>query len=375
MKVTQMLAGKGGPMRNIVERMDRLRTLYLRIFVFAFGLLMSFWILIGLATVFLRSMTKPYSQGKGWKLYYDFIRSIQPIIKISVFIALVVFGISLTLWLLYKRKLARDPAIDTAVRDERVRFIWLLACRKAILAVIALQFLLWILQDLSPFLLGLYLVKEDLYFYLTLFVVVITSFGTFLALDRKSTVLTANEETSPPLFSRLTSFESAVMLKAPSMFGLFLGWAILYIIGTMYRNFRFLKIMDANDFARIERNLNIVRAGWIAWIAILAILVYLLIIPSIRARRGSAQTVTLDDERARMNWLRACRFSVFFLLAMFFISTLSAIALATIWGMHLPNGLARSLTRWAYIVSDMHFILLAAPVALLGSYLHYDRKD
>jgi hypothetical protein len=370
-----MLVGKGGSMRNIVERMDWLRTLCLRIFVFVFGLLMGFWIFSGLALAFLRTKRKLDFHGQGWKRYFDFFNSIQPVLKISIIVALAFFGISLAVWLLYKRKLARNPAIDTAVRDERVRLIWLLAFRKAILAVIALQFILWILQDLSPFFLGRYFVKEDMYFHLTLFVLVVTSLGIFLALDRRSIGLAENEETAPPLFSRLTSFESAVVRKAPSLLGLIIGWDILYIIGTIYRNFRFLKIMDVNDYARIERNLNIIRAGWIAWIAVLAILVYRLLIPSIKARRARAQTAMLDDERARMNWLRACRFSVLFVLAMLFISTLPAIALAIIWGMHLPYDLARSLTRWGYIVSDLRLILMAAPVALLGSFLHYDRKD
>jgi hypothetical protein len=177
---------------------------------------------------------------------------------------------------------------------------------------------------------------------------------------------------------RLAPFERVIIRKAPSLLSMYLGWHILYIIGTIYRNSRFLKIIHADDDPRLQRSLYSVRAGWIFWIGILAILALFLLVRSPKAGRDVVNAILPDDERIQMNWLRACRLSFLFVLMLLLASRLISIIYYVIfhyvWNDRPPAQLMTSLFNWQYILSDLKIILLTAVVTLLGSYHHYDNK-
>ncbi|MCX6561368.1 MAG: hypothetical protein NTZ26_12745 [Candidatus Aminicenantes bacterium] len=353
-------------MKNAVEMMDRLRTRFITAFTALYVLLMGFWILWGVAFSLLRPQPFGDFANPSMKRWVHFITSTRPILEIVSVATFTFFAIALVLWLLYKKKLSRNPAIDTAVRDERVRLIWLLSFRRTMAVAIALQFVLWILNNSTLILFG----RDPLLTQshnLMLLVLVVVSLGTFLSLDRRRT------ELSPSL----TSFESAVIRKAPSLLGLYLGWHLVYMIGTIYRNCQFLLNNKDADYPRVLRILKWVRGGWLAWIAILAIMVYFFLFRSSRSQPAIA--VLSGDERIWMNWLKACRVSFLIVLTLFLAPLLPWIPffIISIFSSHLAQSLLSllSLSKIQFIFANVQFNLLAAVIALLGSYLYYDRKD
>ena len=203
-------------------------------------------------------------------------------------------------------------------------------------------------------------------FFLSFFVLVVTNLGTFLRLDRPRT----------ELIFRLKAFEAAVIRKASSLFALYLGWHVLYMIGRIYWNRRFfhLYLNDGRDDPHLLRHLELSRVVQLAWIAVLAILVCRLLAPALKAHGAAAKPDIMDDERVRMNWLKACRFSFLIVLALLLASLLPSFVF-NITANHLPHNLIASVTKWAYVLSGLQLNLLAAVAALLGSYLYYDRKD
>ncbi len=365
-------------MKNVVERLDSYRTRFISTFLLAFSLVTGFLIIVQILLVLMRPTAGPFTgpSAPAWKRYFGFLTSIEPALRICAVSGLFVFGILLAGWLLYKRKLAAAPEAGRAVRDERVRLFWLLAFRRAVAAVIALHLLLWILQNIWPFFFsGSRITAAVPVFYMTLFVLVVTSLGTFLRLDRRATKLAekgGNPE--PPSLYNLTSFEAAVTRKASAIFGLYLGWHALFIAGRIYWNWRLLNMDGGRDDARILGYMRLSGFVHLAWITVLGVLVYLLLVRSKKARRSSVATPGLRDERIHMNWLKACRFSFLLVLALLAVSALPSVAF-NLSASELPHDLISSLVRWDFLFTGLHLGLLAATAGLLGSYLYFDRKD
>lgn len=365
-------------MRNVVERLDRYRTRFISTFLFAFSLLTGFLIIVQLLLVLMRPTVGPFTgpSAPAWKRYFGFLMSIEPAIRICAISGLFVFGILLAGWLLYKRKLAAEPEAGSAVRDERVRLFWLLAFRRAVAAVIALHLILWILQNIWPFLIsGSSITAAEPVFFMTLFVLVVTSLGTFLRLDRRATKLAEKGENPElPSLYRLTSFEAAVTRKASSIFGLYLAWHALFIAGRIYWNWRLLNMDGGPDDGRILGYMQVSGFVHLVWITVLAVFAFLLLVPSKKARRSAVVTPGLRDERIWMNWLKACRFSFLLVLALLAVSALPSAAFNLSAG-ELPHDLISSLLRWGFLLAGLHLGLLAATAGLLGSYLYFDRKN
>ena len=363
-------------MRNIVERMDRYRTLLIKTFLTAFSLLFGFLIVVQLLRNLLRPRIVRFSgpSAPSWKRYIDFSMSIQPAMMIFVVSGLIIFGLSLAGWLLYKRKLAAEPELGSAVRDERIRLFWLFSYRKAVAALIVLDLLLWILQNTWPFFIVGSSILTDLGGNLTLFVLVVTSLGTFLRLDHRATKLAKKgENPEPPSLCRLTSFEATIARNAPAALGLYLGWHGLFIVERIYWNWRLLNMDGRLDRAGLLGYLEISRFAHLVWIIVLAVLVYLLLVRSKKARGPGVGTPYLGDERVLMNWLKAYRFSFLLFLAYLFVSALPAAAI-TIWADELPHGAFSSLINWGTFFISLRPDLLVPVAGLLGSYLHSNRK-
>jgi hypothetical protein len=364
-------------MRNIVECLDRYRTRLISTFLLAFSLLTGFLIIVQLLLILMRPTVGPFTgpSAPAWKRYFGFLMSIEPAIKICAVSGLFVFGILLAGWLLYKRKLAAEPEAGSAVRDERDRLFWLLAFRRAVAAVIALHLILWILQNIWPFFISGSPITAEPVFFMTLFVLVVVSLGTFLRFDRRATKLAEEiENFETPSAYHLKSFEAAVTRKASAVFGLYLGWHALFIAGRIYWNWRLLNMEGGPDDARILGYMQISRLILLVWIAVLAVLVYLLLVRSKKARRVGGETVGLGDERIFMNWLKACRFSFLLVLALLAVSALPSVAF-NLLASELPHDLISSLVTWNFLLAGLHLGLLAATGGLLGSYLYFDRKN
>jgi hypothetical protein len=363
-------------MINIVERMDRLRTQFLKAFVITFGSIIGFWIIFELLLALMRpkNISSLGSSRPIWERYINFLYSVELALKICLFAGLVVLGISLVGWLLYKRKLARNPAINTAVRDERVRLIWLLAFRRTVAAVITLQLILWILQNLTPFFMVRSPITPHLDFFLTLFVLVLTSLGTFLSLDRRATILgQEGESTHPPFLFCPSSLEATIIHKAPSLLRLYLGWHALFIIGMVFWNWMRLHMNGSSNDPRILRFYEISRGALLAWFAVLAVLVYRLLFSFKKARQAALKTPASDDERVQTNWLRACRFSFLVVLSVQIVWAAGNFIFVGL----LARVFARSpfFLNGTFYLSGLRLNLLAAVATLLGSYLYFDRKE
>ena len=364
-------------MRNVVERMDSYRTLLIKTFLTAFSLLFGFLMAVQLLLNLMRPRTVRFSgpSAPSWKRYIDFSMSIQPAMKIFVLSGLFIFGLSLAGWLLYKRKLAAEPEVGSAVRDERIRLFWLFSFRKAVAAVIALHLLLWILRNTWPFFVIGSPITTDLGANLMLFVLVVTSLGTFLRLDRRATKLAEKgENPEPSSLYHLTSFEATVARNAPAALGLYLVWHGLFIVGRIYWNWRLLKMDSHPDGAGLLGYRQISGFAHLVWIIVLAVLVYLLLVRSKKAPGPVVGTAALGDERVLMNWLKACRFSFLLALAHFFVSVLPSAAI-TIWADDVPHEIFSSLLRWETLLMGFHLGLLVPIGGLLGSYIYFNRKD
>jgi hypothetical protein len=351
-------------MRNPVERMDRIRARFLRIFVLAFGLLIGFWAAfrLGLALLRPKTMLSFDSASSAWKRYFDFLTSLQPAMKISIFAGFIILGVSLAIWLLYKRNLARNPALDEAVRDERVRLLWLISFRNALAGFVVLLLFSWIFGELSVFFFGRnYFAPETMYF-LKLFVLIVMSLGTFIWLDRSQTELTF----------RFRACEAAAAQKALPLLAIYSGWHVLYLIGRIYGNWRLYPLIGTDP--HFQRLSDITRGVRLAWIAVLGVAIYLLLRPIKQMKEPGLRKAPPDDERVRTNWLKACRFSLIFVLVMLLAPILPSMAAAILWS-NPPSSLMATVAKWQYILSGLQLNLLAAVVVLLGSYRHYDRED
>jgi len=356
--------------------MDRIRTRFLKVFLIAFGSFIGFCVVFQLLLALLRpnNTSSLESSQPAWQRYINFVQSLEPTLKIILFAGLFIIGISLIGWLLYKKKLAKNPAIDTAVRDERVRFIWLLAFRKTIAALIILQFILWILNNLTPFFMIRSPITPRLDYFLTLFVLVITSLGTFLRLDRQTMILREERGNSlPALSSRFSSLESAVIHKTSSLLRIYLGWHILFIIGMVYWNWTRLHLIGSGNDPQILRYYKIARVAQLAWFAVLVVLVYRLLASPKKARQVALKTLESVDERVQINWLRACRFSFVIVLS---LQIVWAVVNFVYLGL-FARIIARStiIFNGIFYLSGLHLSLLVSVATLLGSYLYFDRKE
>ena len=87
-------------------------------------------------------------------------------------------------YLHYRNALKKDPSVDTAVNDERVKLNWLMAYRFAFFAIIIFQVLLLAIQLMEGLFGPLYLLLPSIY--LTIFLAVSSLVGAFLYRNREA---------------------------------------------------------------------------------------------------------------------------------------------------------------------------------------------
>ena len=113
--------------------------------------------------------------------------------KMRFFITLLHAGIILLLgtialfsvrYLFYKKALRKDPSLNTAVNDERVKLNWFKAYRFAFLVVFFFQCSLLLIQFLEAMIMPLHFLMPQIF--LTLFLAIMSLVGSFLYYNREA---------------------------------------------------------------------------------------------------------------------------------------------------------------------------------------------
>lgn len=114
-------------MKSKIEKMNRMRKIILICFLIGWGT-MCIWIM---------KQTIISLQFVWWDAL-PFIRRIQPYLKGLWILGVIILSIYIIIYMAYKIKIKKDPFVDTAVNDERVRLNWLRAFRIAFYALIGI---------------------------------------------------------------------------------------------------------------------------------------------------------------------------------------------------------------------------------------------
>ena len=114
-------------MESKIEKMNRMRKIILICFLIGWGTL-CLWIL------------KPtiISLKFVWRDASSQIRFLQPWLKGLWILGVIILSIYILVYAAYKIKIKKDPFVDTAVNDERVKLNWLRAFRFAFYTLIAI---------------------------------------------------------------------------------------------------------------------------------------------------------------------------------------------------------------------------------------------
>jgi hypothetical protein len=164
-------------MNQQTEVMDRRRKRLLIWILVSFGVWYGMFLLYGFAAIFFNSSEHPFTH---------FIAEIRPLyFSIGACVA-VLSGFFLIRWALYKRNLMKNPALRSAVDDERVKQTWLKAYRFAFQCLVGMILFLFIIRFGNAFL-GSWLlgVVESMGIHWLLFTAVVSCLGAFLVYNRE----------------------------------------------------------------------------------------------------------------------------------------------------------------------------------------------
>lgn len=159
-----------------------------------------------------------------------------------------------------------------------------------------------------------------------------------------------------------SKIEKMNRMRRNILIGILVGWGTL-CLWIWHPTIISLKFRWRDSKPFISRIQPYIEGLWILGLIILSIYIILFLIYRMKIRKDPFVSTAINDERVRLNWLRAYRFAFYAL-----------IGITIFWKWWETDFVPEVLNRYIMIIHGPWHIWFGSILALIGSFLYFNRE-